>query len=280
MKKSVAIIFVLACTAILSSAWIMSDNGKAGYTNSPGEVTCTNCHNSYALNSGGGSVYITSNLTNSNQYIPGQTYTINVVVKKTGVGLFGFGVEILNGNNNAGTLVITNAAKTLIKTKTVGGIVRNNVVHQLNAGLSTDSAVFSFDWTAPATNIGNVTIYFSGAACDNDGTETADFIYNDNMVITPTSAGLNEIENNFSLSVYPNPVTDLLNLRYHLTKPSMVKALLISTDGKVASVLFNEQQHAGEIEKSVMLPFGISKGNYLIQINTDQGKVVRKIIVN
>src|ERR1041385_761781 len=35
-----------------------SSNGQAGYTGSPGEVYCTNCHTGTALNGGGGSVVI------------------------------------------------------------------------------------------------------------------------------------------------------------------------------------------------------------------------------
>lgn len=279
MKKSIILLFVIVCSAAIVSAWVQSDNGRAGYTGSPGESNCTNCHNSFAANSGSGSIYLTSNLINSNQYSPGQTYTINVTVKQTGLGLFGFGTEILSGVDNAGTLVITNAAKTQIKTKTVNGVIRNNVVHQLNAGLSTDSAVFTFDWVAPATNIGNVTIYFAGAACDADESETGDYIYVDSLVVTPFNTSINEIENNFSLEVFPNPVSEVVNLKYHLNKTSTVKASLVAADGKQSLVLFNESQHAGEINKFIELPEGLAKGFYLIKLESQQGNIIRKIIV-
>jgi hypothetical protein len=279
MKKSITLLFVLACSIVIVGAWVQSDNGKAGYTGSPGESNCTSCHNSFPLNSGTGSVYMTSNIVNS-QYALGQTYTINVVVKQVGLGLFGFGTEILNGVNNAGTLVITNAAKTQIKTRTVGGIVRNNVVHQLDGGLAADSAVFTFDWTAPATNIGNITIYYAGICADADGSESGDYVHVDSLNLTPLNTGINEISNNLSLSVYPNPVTDVLNMKYHLAKQSAVKAELISTDGKVSHLLFNETELSGNISKSVNLPVGLSKGLYVLRINSEQGTVVRKILIN
>lgn len=279
MKKLITVLFSSACAVVVFGAWIQSDNGKAGYNNSPGEGNCTSCHASYPLNSGGGTVYVTSNLTNG-KYTPGQTYTMNVVVKRMGMGLFAFGAEILTGVNNAGTLIITNGVKTQLKTKTVSGVVRNNVVHQLDGGLAPDSAVFSFDWTAPATNIGDVKVYFTGMACDADQSFDGDYVYVDSLLIPYNSpSSINELAGDFSLSVYPNPVTDVVNMNYHLEKSSIVKAQLVSVDGKLAQTLFNEKQQAGDISKSIKLQNGIAKGNYLIEVYSDNGKVVKKIVV-
>lgn len=36
----------------------MSDNGKAAKTGSPSEVYCTDCHNDFTRNTGGGSIAI------------------------------------------------------------------------------------------------------------------------------------------------------------------------------------------------------------------------------
>ncbi len=168
------------------SSWIQSDNGKAGYTNSTGEGNCTNCHSGPAVNSGGGQVYVTSNIPGW-VYTPGQTYTLSVIVKQTGKPLFGVGLEILKGTSNAGTMIITNAAKTQIKTATISGKVRNNLVHTFNGGLHADSAVFTFNWIAPATNIGAVKIWFTGLAANNNGGESGDLTYKGSkMINSPT----------------------------------------------------------------------------------------------
>lgn len=51
IRKLLLGILPIAMIALFTSEK-MSDNGKAGYTGSPGEQTCTNCHSDFALNSG------------------------------------------------------------------------------------------------------------------------------------------------------------------------------------------------------------------------------------
>ena len=65
MKKSFTIILAITGIAFMLISFgmsydILSSNGKSGKTNSPGEGNCTSCHNSFAVNTGGGSTTITS----------------------------------------------------------------------------------------------------------------------------------------------------------------------------------------------------------------------------
>jgi uncharacterized protein (TIGR03437 family) len=53
----------------------------------------------------------------------------------------------------------------------------------------TGSWTFEFDWTPPATNSGNVTVYVSGNAANGDVQVTGDHIYNTSFTLTPASAG-------------------------------------------------------------------------------------------
>jgi hypothetical protein len=102
------------------------------------------------------------------------------------------GIEALTSSgNNAGTLTITDAVSTQIKTVIVSGVSRRNIVHKLNGGLNTDSKVFTFSWTAPATGTGDITFYFAGNAANGNGSETNDYIYTGSQVFTelcPTPA--------------------------------------------------------------------------------------------
>ncbi len=185
IKKLLIAIVPLGLLVVLTGS-MMDDNGKAGRTGSPNENPCTtSCHNTYALNSGPGSISIQSQGMTNFVYTPGQVYAMSVTVSQTGVGLFGVGIEALTStNNNAGTLTITDAASTQIKTATVSGISRRNIVHKLNGGLSSNSKVFNFSWTAPAAGTGNVTFYFAGNASNSSGTDAGDYIYTGSQVIT------------------------------------------------------------------------------------------------
>lgn len=185
IKKLLLSITLLGGLVFFTSS-TLSDNGKAGKTNSPGETTCVNsCHNSYALNAGPGSISISSPGMSSFVYTPGQTYDMTVTVAQSGIGMFGVGIEaLLASGNNGGTFTITDAVSTRIRTITVSGVVRNNITHQLNGGVAPNTKDFNFKWTAPAAGSGNVTFYFSGVAANGTGNENGDYVYNSSQVIT------------------------------------------------------------------------------------------------
>lgn len=279
MKKQIAIVSVIGLF-IVCSAEIASDNGKAGYTGSPAESKCNNCHDSFALNSGGGSVTLTSNLNNW-QYVPGQTYTINMNVARTGNPLFGMGLEALTStNNNAGTLVITNS-NTHILTKTVSGVVRNNVVHAFNGGASPDAKTFTFDWTAPSTNVGNVTMYFCGVAANSDGNESGDYVYSSSQIITPQTTGI--VAQNTEVatfSVTPTLAHDYLNVRFFLSVNAKVTFSLYDIHGKLVSALMTSESRKGDCSEQLSLSEkSIKPGIYMLTMKYGSNAYSRKIIV-
>ena len=90
-----------------------------------------------------------------NVYTPGQTYSMSITVARTGINLFGFGMVALTASNqNAGTINVTDAASTQIKTATVLSVVRRNLVHTAGGGSGSGSKTFNFSWTAPAAGTG------------------------------------------------------------------------------------------------------------------------------
>lgn len=187
------VLFSLLATFMLNIAMASDDGGGsskystgiAGKTNSPGEGNCTSCHTGNPVNTGGGSVTITSPDLTGWAYTPGQTYTINVTVTKTTMSLFALDFEaLLSTGANAGNLVITNSTETQILLKTVGGNSRKNVVHNNGGVYATDTHMFSFNWVAPATGTGSITFYVSGLAADASTDETGDYTYTSSQVVT------------------------------------------------------------------------------------------------
>lgn len=212
MKTNKTYIFsaLLAVFLIATSASILSDNGKAGYTGSPSENNCTNCHNSFALNSGGGSIVISSNIPASG-YVPGTSYTITTTVSKSGMAVFGLGVECLKtGNSSTGTWGITNSAETHIVT---APNQRKNVTHMLNGGLVANGKAFQFNWTAPVAGTGTVTFYGAGVAGNHNNSDNGDYVYTTSLAVTEDlgNAIAPSVSEN-KLSVFPNPSTDWINV--------------------------------------------------------------------
>lgn len=140
-----------------------------GRTGAPGESTCTTCHFD---NPGNGHLTITAPAN----YVPGQTYQIQVVHTATDTTRKAWGFELtsLAGNVSAGTLVVTSST-TRLRT----GSGRNYLEHGSTGTFAnqTGGASWSMNWTAPATDVGPVTFYAAGIQGDNDGSEDGDQTY-------------------------------------------------------------------------------------------------------
>ncbi len=188
MKKVYYSFTLIAASVFLLSYTTLSENGRAGVAGSPGETGCntSGCHTGVGTS---GSVNLTSNIP-ANGFVPGTTYNMTLTVSETGKPLFGMGLEALTtSSTNAGTLIA--GAKTKLLSKVIGTVNRTSMVHQFNAGLTANSAVFTFSWTAPTVAAGNVTFYFGGLAANASGTEDAgDNTYMGTKIFSPQSAAV------------------------------------------------------------------------------------------
>jgi hypothetical protein len=263
---------------------VLDSNGKSGKTNSPGETTCNDagCHSGNPLNDGVGSIQITSpNLLNW-QYEPGKVYTINVTVSRTGSSLFGFDFEALTSTGaNAGIITATDLTKTQLANSTVLGNSRRNIFHKLNGGSGSNGThSFTFNWTAPVTNIGNVTFYAAGNATNNNGNRLGDFIYTTSQMVTSASVGIfeNVISTN-QLNIYPNPIIETAKISYQLNNNAKVSASLVALNGAVVSVFFNEFQTPGEQTKELEIGTSIIPGVYLFVLDVGGVRNVKQLVV-
>ena len=283
MNHKILLILLMPLVILVFTSETMNDDGRAGYVGSPGEVTCntTNCHNSFALNSGGGSLTATCNMNNW-KYQPLTTYTITIKVAKAGVGLFGFAAEILNSsNNNAGTIIVSDAVHTIIKSRIVGSVSRRNIVHKLNGGLSQDSMSFSFNWTSPDTTSGAITMYFAGNATNSSGSQSGDYIYTSTQLITPESGSkIDKIVTVDAFSVHPNPAVNNISIHYFLQKDENVDVKLYDLNGKFIFALAHLTGHVGENNDVIFLPSECSSGLYILGLESSSGQSFSKLMIN
>ena len=263
---------------MLFFAGIESDNGKAGATGSPGEQTCSQpgCHTGSTDNSMGGSVTLTSTDLVNWEYTPGQTYTLTATVTQQGRSLFGMGLEaLLPSGANAGTL--TPGTGTTIKTATISGNSRNNIVHNMNAGLTANAHSFTFTWTAPATDVGPITMYFAGNATNNNGAKTGDYIYNASQVVTPAGVGISEeVSSTFTFSFYPNPTTENITVNYSLEESAKVQCVIYDLTGKKVQTE-TATRFPGAQQQSIDVN-NLQAGTYLLSLNVN-GNVITKRFV-
>jgi Secretion system C-terminal sorting domain len=263
---SISAFSALGFALLTSSAQYDSDEGKAGQTGSPGENTCaqSGCHTGTAVNGGPGSVTITSPDMTDWNYVPGQTYTIQVTVADAGRDLFGLGVEALKSNgDNGGTLVA--GSDNHILTKTVQGFVRRNIVHNVNTGASMDAHTFTFEWIAPDVSQGDITFYVAGNATNSNGFATGDRVYTTTQVAT-ASVGIYEYFNEkLALSLSPNPTMGMLQVSYNLENTSDVQTKIFDVNGKLILDWNQGQQVSGKAIHQLDVS-SLASGTYMLQV--------------
>ncbi|MFM8433502.1 MAG: choice-of-anchor V domain-containing protein [Bacteroidota bacterium] len=230
MFKKILLIASPVLLLIVLASGTQSDNGIAGKVGSPGENRCTECHNSFAINSGSGSIELRTGMTN-NEYVPGQTYTMVFKVAFPGRSLFGMGLESLTSTNtNAGTFTMT-TNKTTTKNATIGTTSRRSVVHTLNGGASADSMLFTFNWTAPVS--GTVTFYYCGVASNASASTIGDYVYSGSMVVNPVgTAGIEDPVAISNLTISPNPASDHIVVNFTPNSHGAAAVNLYDLSGK------------------------------------------------
>ncbi len=153
----------------LSSAHAYSGGPPSGMANDPPQNhNCTQCHSSYDLNSGSG----TLTLDAPSLYVAGETYTLTVNLEQTDAQRWGFQLIAKDAEYNpVGSFQVTDPQNVQMN----GPYVNHTQTGTFQG--TTGSASWSVDWLAPAEDIGPVSFYFTGNASDGGGNSLLDHIY-------------------------------------------------------------------------------------------------------
>ena len=284
MKRNFTYAVLFFVTLALSSSYIIKDsNGKAGYTGSPGEQTCSGgggCH------SGGSSpsksVTITSTPSFSlNKYYPDTVYTVSVTVIASGFSHFGFGAEIIDVSGvNTGTMQLPGSGVKMLNAFNS----RRNATHTAPK-VSTGQATFTFKWIAPPLGSGDAIFYACGNAVNGNGNTTGDlpipysYTITEGVAPTPTINTVEEINNNVisKVMIFPNPSNGLSTISYNLKETKTMKVALIDIGGKKVKDLASGIQYAGEHSEALNLQ-DVPKGVYFVKILANEQKISQKLI--
>lgn len=100
-------------------------------------------------------------------------------------------------------------------------------------------------------------------------------------VISPESTlSINEEAVNTSeLSLYPNPVNEILNIKFNLIKESKVELYVTDITGKVVVTIANKENQIG-IQKYLWNTGGFQNGVYFLNIKTGSSIQTNKILIN
>lgn len=180
--------FLLSSNTATRPVNAFSAGPPAGYTAAPGEEpeACAECH--VPTDSGTGHISITAPQT----YVPGQTYPITVTHTNADPTRLRWGFELTvldTSDEKAGNLQNSDEF-TQVLNNAGPGSARQYIEHSVNGTFigQHNGASWTFNWTAPATDIGIVTFYAAGNQANNDGNTSGDYIYKTLVTSAPFSA--------------------------------------------------------------------------------------------
>jgi len=106
-------------------------------------------------------------------------------------------------------------------------------------------------------------------------------IYLDDINLTNGAVtGLeNELTSNLNFTVFPNPATDNATVQFDLVSKQNVRVALIDVLGRELNVLQNGMLNAGEYKLNVNDNTKLASGIYFIQLNVDNQKFTKKLII-
>lgn len=239
---------------------LLRSNGSPGnLTGSPGDggSTCTDCHS----NTGNFSLVptITTNIPMTG-YVLGETYTIDVLTTSSGASGWGFELTAEKGGGSKVGVYDLVGASGSPQIITSGGSVTHD-----NDSFSS----WSFNWTAPLVDEGEITFYAAVIAVNGSGTG------GDETVTTSTSAsastlGLDE-ENILAFDIFPNPAQDFLTIQL----PNEIMNGSIEVFDFLGRLVKSKQ--INKVDNKLNLNH-LSQGVYLIRLISEGKIAVRKFI--
>ncbi|MFY8022117.1 MAG: Reeler domain-containing protein, partial [Bacteroidia bacterium] len=168
-KKWIQVILIISLLSISFSSFNSSNNPPTGMTGAPSESNCTSCHAGSAISSGAAWDAINISGLPANGYTPGTTYTLTLNGSSAATAKNGFSLTALSPTNAmAGSFTAGTGNSVQI------GSGRNYVNHT-SAGTAQTS--FTFNWTAPATGVGTVTLYAAFMGTNSSNGNSGDIVY-------------------------------------------------------------------------------------------------------
>ena len=225
------------------------------------EPACNNCHASFPLNSGGGSVEI---LDLPAQYTADQTYTLRVRVTHTHPGTvvspkWGFQITAVRADDGTGigTFAIPLAgpapdfADSLrIRVGSGTKATRRYVEHSTystRTGMF-GSAAWSFQWTAPSSDVGLILFTAAGNAADGTLDNSGDYIYTDaeSISVATVSVGdLGPVTHSLLSAPSPNPSRGPVTLPYALANAGHARITIHDLAGRTIATVLDAPVAAG-----------------------------------
>ena len=146
--------------------------------------------------------------------------------------------------------------------------------------------------------VGNNTEYVPGAAADwrketvnlnayknanmliklKATSDYGNYAWIDNINVSSTALGIDDVVTKNSIKVYPNPATNMANVAFNLTNSTNVQISVLDATGRLVSMVANENMTPGNHQVQISTA-NLTPGLYNVKIQTEAGSTVEQLSV-
>lgn len=292
MKKRM---LLFTCSLALLSFFFASNNagpalsGQGNRTGSQGQIANANCSNGTGCHSANNPAtkdsvffFLQDGITGTPSWMPGQTYKVRLLVSTLPTVTFGrFGFQISAVRDSSGVEVQAGAfsglpGNTHIQTVGIGGMALQIVEHGPKHNMSAGTGTVQVSWTAPNTDtIDTVKFYVVANAVNNDITSAGDQPNVGMRIFPRNTTSVKDLNADIKLNIYPNPVTDKLNISMENADKGLYTIKIFDVQGKVVA---KEYAVVNKNYKTSINAAAWASGMYHVQISKDGAQRTMKVL--
>jgi hypothetical protein len=287
MKKKYVIV-----SAILLSAGIFSfqnekngtiekfhkldSGGKIGsYAGAPTDQNCTACHNGTAQSGTSvNTVTLISGTTPVTTYTPGATYTVSLTMAPN-PSKKGFQAVAMNSSNSiVGTATANVVGGTQIKTA-------NRPTHKSTSNTSSNLA-WVWNWVAPSTDVGNITIYVASMSANNNGNDdSGDVVYlSQHVFAADGSNNLEEVKKDkYQFKAGYSSTNNSIIMDFNSLISGQMYFNLVDLNGRSVFTYKMDNAQIGENHEKISLPEDLKDGMYVVNMFVNNNAMSQKIMI-
>jgi hypothetical protein len=253
-----------------------SGGASAGNAGAPGENNCTACH-AGSVAAGDGFNLLTWDPT-ATEYALGETYTM-LLNMDDAAAKNGFQLVALKASDDtqAGTMVITDAVRTQLLNGTAG---KQYVGHRAAGNTASQ---WTFNWTAPAENVGNVVFYVATNKTNSNGQTSGDLVrLSQHTFNAPAGSGvsLTAYESILaSLKIALSAENALIDIKFVTDESESLYINVMNLQGQSVLAHSLGSAYPGENHKEVRLPENLSNGIYIVNFFVGNKAYSQKVML-
>jgi hypothetical protein len=253
---------------------INSSGLAGGRTGAPGESNCTACHTGTAQDgTAENNLSVLNGVTPITAYIPGTTYSVALLMASSPAKKGFQATALTSGGVMAGTFTGV-AGNTSINTASSKSYANHTATSNTNA-----TTLWGWSWTAPSTDVGDITFYVATNKTNSSNTNAGDVIYLSQHIITSTLGLVEQTDNQSNFTVGYS--TDNNSAVFNFTTLSVGEMVLNLVDLNGRSVFHSDLGTAqiGQNNQSVALPSDLKNGIYIANFFVNNKVMSAKIMI-